>query len=119
MQVCEEITRRDYKARGAVAEDSERKEGMVDMEEVIERFRRAIDKYEKAKRNVNYWINTLHRKKDCASDSEVKEGIRRLLEALQWREACRKDVENVVRELLGLNNLNINIKVEVEVIEKG
>ena len=55
-----------------MAEDSERKEGMVDMEEVIERFRRAIDKYEKAERKVDYWINTLHRKKDHATDSEVK-----------------------------------------------
>lgn len=86
------------------------------MEEVIERFRRAIDRYEKAKIKVNYWINTLHRKKDYASDSEVKEGIRRLLEALQWREACRKEMEDVVRELLGLNEFNINIKIEVEVI---
>jgi len=34
MRVCEEITRSDYKARGAVAENSERKEGMVDMEEL-------------------------------------------------------------------------------------
>lgn len=88
----------------------------MDMEEVIERFRRAIDRYEKAKIKVNYWINTLHRKKDYASDSEVKEGIRRLLEALQWREACRKEMEDVVRELLGLNEFNINIKIEVEVI---
>ena len=92
------------------------KNRVVNMEEVIERFRRAIDKYESAARKVNYWINTLHRKKDYASDSEVKEGIRRLLEALQWREACRKDVEEVVKELLGLNDLNINIKIDVEVI---
>ncbi len=89
---------------------------MMNMEEVIERFRRAIDKYEKAKRKVDYWINTLHRKKDYASDSEIKEGIRHLLEALQWREACRKDLEEVVKELLGLNDLNINIKIDVEVI---
>jgi len=88
------------------------------MEEVIERFRRAIDKYESAARKVNYWINTLHRKKDYASDSEIKEGIRHLLEALQWREACRKDLEEVVKELLGLNDLNINIEIEVEVIGK-
>ena len=95
-----------------------RKNSVVNMEEVIERFRRAIDKYESAARKVNYWINTLHRKKDYAPDSEIKEGIRHLLEALQWREACRKDLEEVVKELLGLNDLNINIKVEVEVIGK-
>ena len=92
------------------------KNKVVNMEEVIERFRRAIDKYEKAERKVNYWKNTLHRKKDYASDSEVKEGIRRLLEALLWREACRDELEAAVRELLGLNDLNINIKIDVEVI---
>ncbi|UYL64964.1 MAG: hypothetical protein QIT33_gp02 [Methanophagales virus PBV300] len=92
------------------------KNSVVDMEEAIERLRRAIDKYERAKRKVNYLINKLHREKDYASDSEVKEGIRRLLEALQWREECRKEMEDVVRELLGLNDFNTNIKIEVEVI---
>ena len=46
MQVCEEITRRDYKARGVVEEDSERKEGVVDIGKVIE-----SEKNEKGCRN--------------------------------------------------------------------
>jgi len=74
-------------------------------------LRRLLEEYEEAEREVEQLKKVIERDKNI-SDAQMKQRIRDLLIAIMQRNECAKDLENALKQILGLDGMGVDVMVE-------
>jgi len=74
-------------------------------------LRRLLEEYEEAEREVERLKKVIERDKNI-SDALMKQRIRDLLIAIMRRNERAKDLENALKQILGLDGMGVDVMVE-------
>jgi len=77
----------------------------------VAKLRRLLEEYEGAEREVEQLKEVIERDRDV-SDAQMKQRIRDLLIAIMRRDECAKDLENALKQILGLDGMGVDVMVE-------
>ena len=77
----------------------------------VAKLRRLLEEYEEAEREVEQLKKVIERDKNI-SDAQMKQRIRDLLIAIMQRNECAKDLENALKQILGLDGMGVDVMVE-------
>jgi len=77
----------------------------------VAKLRRLLEEYEEAEREVEQLKKVIERDKNI-SDALMKQRIRDLLIAIMRRDERAKDLENALKQILGLDGMGVDVMVE-------
>ena len=77
----------------------------------VAKLRRLLEEYEEAEREVERLKKVIERDKNI-SDALMKQRIRDLLIAIMRRNERAKDLENALKQILGLDGMGVDVMVE-------
>ena len=79
------------------------------MEEV--ELHRLLEEYERAEKEVEELKKAVRESRDT-SDAQIKQRIRDLLIVIMRRNERAKDLENALRQILGLDDIGVDVMIE-------
>jgi len=85
------------------------KNKVVKMEEV--ELHRLLEEYERAEKEVEELKKAVRESRDT-SDAQIKQRIRDLLIVIMRRNERAKDLENALRQILGLDDIGVDVMIE-------
>jgi len=77
----------------------------------VAKLRRLLEEYEEAEQEVEQLKKVIERDKNI-SDALMKQRIRDLLIAIMRRNERVKDLENALKQILGLDGMGVDVMVE-------